>query len=625
MRQSCSARNASAFSGIFVLSCLRGPGDDLAKHIDRDHRQCEKHDGAPAFDSKGNAAEHLTDPLADRNRNQSDIDDCSLDKHDDQHCPKESRVLIQSLKDSESVVPDIETVEESTHDEEYKVTRTMLRLIFKQAAEERMLQIQEADDREPCAHDDDLRHHSLAYNTLVSSSRRLVHVLLECRLVTEHDRSQSVHDKVDEQEVGDLQRLLNTEERAERTHDDRCHVDDELELAELKNIVIDRTSVPDRVLDRLEVIVEDNDLARFLGSLCTAAHREADISPLEGRGVVHTVARHTDDQIHLLTEPDHSGLVCRKCSRDDADIRDDPLDLFIAHFIELSRCQRTVGILTDQAGILRNCDSRLKAVTGDHDDLDARILDHLDRLFRFLSDIIADADETDEDQIVVDRIFYERSLGIAERKNAHRLAGQLVNFSVEDSLIDRTDLSVPVHIFLCLRKKTLRSTFIEGLPYALNSRLAELVGRIKALNIRDHVLTALIKHPPRILTDELEKSLIRHISADDPVLAVIHGACILTDRKIDETFDRAVLTELRNIDGIAVRRKEIDDLQLALCDRTGLITEENIQRPCCLDTDRLADKDIVVEHAARILHENERDHERQTFRDRADDDNDRKR
>ena len=109
------------------------------------------------------------------------------------------------------------------------------------------------------------------------------------------------------------------------------------------------------------------------------------------------------------------------------------------------------------------------------------------------------------------------------------------------------------------------------------------------------------------------------------MLAVIHGACILTDRKIDETFDRAVLTELRNIDGIAVRRKEIDDLKLALCDRTGLITEENVQGPCCLDTDRLADKDVMVEHAARILHENERDHERQTFRDRTDDDNDRKR
>ena len=273
----------------------------------------------------------------------------------------------------------------------------------------------------------------------------------------------------------DLQRLLNAEERTERTHDDRCHVNDELELAELKNIVIDRTSVPDRVLDGLEVIVEDNDLARFLGSLCTAAHRETDVSPLEGRGVVHTVAGHTDDQIHLLTEPDHSGLVCRKRSRDDADVRDDPLDLFVAHIVELCRCQRTVRILTDQAGILCDCNSRLKAVTGDHDDLDARILDHLDRLFRFLTDIVADSDETDKYQIVVDRIFYERSFGIAERENAHRLAGQLIDFPVEDSLIDLTDLSVPVYIFLCLRKETLRSTLVESLPDAVDPRLTELV------------------------------------------------------------------------------------------------------------------------------------------------------
>ena len=62
-----------------------------------------------------------------------------------------------------------------------------------------------------------------------------------------------------------------------------------------------------------------------------------------------------------------------------------------------------------------------------------------------------------------------------------------------------------------------RDRLIIQLFYETGMRLAELVGRIEALNVCDNVLTALIEHSPRILADELEQSLVRHISADDPV------------------------------------------------------------------------------------------------------------
>ena len=55
-----------------------------------------------------------------------------------------------------------------------------------------------------------------------------------------------------------------------------------------------------------------------------------------------------------------------------------------------------------------------------------------------------------------------------------------------------------------------------------------------------------------------------------------HGLCILTDGKIHKTFYLAVFTQLCNINGIAVAGKEIDHFKHTFCDRSCLITEENV-------------------------------------------------
>ena len=55
-----------------------------------------------------------------------------------------------------------------------------------------------------------------------------------------------------------------------------------------------------------------------------------------------------------------------------------------------------------------------------------------------------------------------------------------------------------------------------------------------------------------------------------------HGLCILTDGKIHKTFYLAVFTQLCNINGIAVSGKEIDHFKHTFCDRSCLITEQNV-------------------------------------------------
>ena len=103
-----------------------------------------------------------------------------------------------------------------------------------------------------------------------------------------------------------LQGFFDTEERSESGYQYSCNVDHQLELTEFKDIVVDGSAVEDSILDGLEVIIEDNDLACFLGSFGTAAHSKADISLFKCRAVVYAVACHTYNEVHFLTDPYHS-------------------------------------------------------------------------------------------------------------------------------------------------------------------------------------------------------------------------------------------------------------------------------------------------------------------------------
>ncbi len=88
--------------------------------------------------------------------------------------------------------------------------------------------------------------------------------------------------------------------------------------------------------DGREVVVGEDHVGRFLGHLGTGdAHRDTDVGPLQGGGVVDAVTGHGDDVALLLQVLDQAHLVLRRDARDHADAVDLLVELGIAQGREL--------------------------------------------------------------------------------------------------------------------------------------------------------------------------------------------------------------------------------------------------------------------------------------------------
>ena len=106
--------------------------------------------------------------------------------------------------------------------------------------------------------------------------------------------------------------------------------------------MVNRPPVPDSVFNGFEIVIQNYNLACFLGGFRTAAHCKADIRTFQCRRVVHAIAGHPDYEVHFLTEAHHARLICRKCPGNHADIRYDFFHFLVGHFIQLCRRQRPV-------------------------------------------------------------------------------------------------------------------------------------------------------------------------------------------------------------------------------------------------------------------------------------------
>ena len=156
----------------------------------------------------------------------------------------------------------------------------MLFFASEKVLKERSFQIYETYHSQPQSHDQDLGHHLFADDALISSSRLLCHVFLKSRFITKHDRSQTIHYQVNEQKMSNFQWLIHAKERCQRTDNYRCDIDHKLELTELQDIVINRSSIEDCILNGFKVIIQNNDLTGFLGSLGTTSHGKTNICSL---------------------------------------------------------------------------------------------------------------------------------------------------------------------------------------------------------------------------------------------------------------------------------------------------------------------------------------------------------
>ena len=162
--------------------------------------------------------------------------------------------------------------------------------------------------RPACARDN-LAHHILADDSFVSALGFFVHKAVESRLAAECQRRERIHYEVYPQNLDNVERRSQVEQRADERNQHRSDVDCKLENDELSDRIEDCASVKYRLVDRVEVVVKDNDIGSLLCDLRAAAHRKTDVGFLQRGRVVYAVARHTRDKVKLLRYAHQTALV----------------------------------------------------------------------------------------------------------------------------------------------------------------------------------------------------------------------------------------------------------------------------------------------------------------------------
>ena len=128
-----------------------------------------------------------------------------------------------------------------------------------------------------------MNSHIFADDILISSSWLFHHVAFFSRLISKHYCAKTVHYKVYKQKVSYFKRLFHSEERGDSTYYNRSNIYNQLELTELKDIVIDSSTIEYSILYRSEVVIKNYYLTCFLGSLCTVTHSKSYICSLKCR------------------------------------------------------------------------------------------------------------------------------------------------------------------------------------------------------------------------------------------------------------------------------------------------------------------------------------------------------
>ena len=203
--------------------------------------------------------------------------------------------------------------------------------------------------------------------------RRARHQALRGLVEAERDRQRDVDHHVQPQDlervqgcaVGDADDPGPDEDRD--VGDERRH----LEAQVLEQVVVEGAAVGHRAHDGGEVVVGEDHHRGLLGDLGAGdAHGHADVGGLQSRGVVDAVARHRDHVALLLEQADEAHLVLGRHPRDDADVVELAQELLVAHRGELGAGD---GPALD-AELPGDRGGRRRVVTGDHPDLDPRVV-----------------------------------------------------------------------------------------------------------------------------------------------------------------------------------------------------------------------------------------------------------
>ena len=98
------------------------------------------------------------------------------------------------------------------------------------------------------------------------------------------------------------------------------------------------------------------------------------------------------------------------------------------------------------------------------------------------------------------------------------------------------------------------------------------------------------------------------------MMFIKHGRSIFTNRNMKFFTYVRVIFNLFSVNDRSITTEKLNHFHLAFCDGSSLITEQNIQSTCGLDSFCFSNQNIMSQHFAGILHQYQGDHKRKSFR-----------
>ena len=295
--------------------------------------------------------------------------------------------------------------------------------------------------------------------------------------------------------------------------------------------------------------------------------------------------------------------------------------LFVAHFRKLGRGPDQLVRTLQQACVFSDRYRGFAAVTGDHNDLYACILNFSNRFDRFGTDFIANTQNTYQRQSVCRKLIaFDIAFIGAECQHSDRICCQFQHSVIQcffHFFGQRLAVAFRIPVVAGLQNQLFRSAFSQAVTLAVTAdcRPRIFIGAVE----RNKFIT--VQHFfHTVATYIVAERPLSHIAADHSAVrngcrGIEHNVLVSKGLQLCRQY-----VKLRVF--LTVTGNEPYDFQLALCDRACLIGKKQVQTARSFNTDQLPHKYVIAQHFFHIQRRNDRDHQRQPFRHRHNDNDD---
>ena len=259
----------------------------------------------------------------------------------------------------------------------------------------------ERDDRDQNALIRDVKAQSAGENAVGRGARRALHDIRLRALKPEGKRREAVGNQVDKQQMDGVEER-EAEERRRKDAEHLAHVRAEQELDGLAYVVVDAAALTYGGDDRREVVVGEHHVRDVFRHVRAGdAHADADVGGLDGRRVVHAVARHGRDGAAAAPRVHNAHLVLRLDAGIDAVLPDGLRQLLVAHAVERAAGRGLRGAV-DNPQLASDGDGGVLMVAGDHHGADARAAALADGVLHLGADGVDHPGKADEAELLLE-------------------------------------------------------------------------------------------------------------------------------------------------------------------------------------------------------------------------------